>query len=63
MFLGTHRDNSLDMVSKGRHGRYNALKTHCTNGHEFTEANTQVRPNGERRCRACGADYARRKRA
>lgn len=31
----------------------NAAKTHCDNGHEFTEANTYRRPNGGRDCRAC----------
>ena len=31
----------------------NAAKTHCANGHEFTPANTYVRPNGSRDCRAC----------
>lgn len=31
----------------------NALKTHCIRGHPFTPDNTQIRPNGARRCRAC----------
>lgn len=39
-----------------------ALKTHCINGHEFTEANT--RKNGNKRyCRACAREtYHKRKR-
>lgn len=31
----------------------NARKTHCKYGHEFTQGNTYVRPNGSRSCRAC----------
>lgn len=30
----------------------NARKTHCKNGHEFTEENTRVR-SGRRSCRTC----------
>lgn len=31
----------------------NARKTCCKNGHEFTNENTSIRPNGGRYCRAC----------
>jgi hypothetical protein len=31
----------------------NAQKTHCDHGHEFDEANTYIRPNGSRACKAC----------
>lgn len=34
----------------------NARKTHCKRGHEFTEDNTYVRPNGDRECRTCKRD-------
>lgn len=45
-----------------------AQQTHCVNGHEFTEANTYVKPNGCRQCRRCHHDrekdpVARRRRA
>lgn len=31
----------------------NRAKTHCKNGHEFTQANTITRKNGTRNCRTC----------
>jgi hypothetical protein len=53
LFLGTQGDNVADMMAKGRWSNQNAGKTHCDAGHEFTPENTNVRPNGHRRCRAC----------
>jgi len=38
----------------------NAGKTHCGKGHRFDEANTYIRPNGHRRCRACNREAAAR---
>ena len=46
----------------------NAAKTHCTNGHEFTPENTYItkpspttgKGGGQRSCRACKRDWARR---
>jgi hypothetical protein len=51
---GTHAQNTADMMTKGR-GRGNDwdLKTHCTQGHPFDEANTYVDSVGHRNCRAC----------
>lgn len=31
----------------------NSRKTHCANGHEFTEENMHIRPSGARACREC----------
>ena len=52
---GTYKENTVDMVIKGRHGRYNANKTHCSKGHEYTEDTISVipsRPN-VRYCKVC----------
>jgi hypothetical protein len=38
-----------------------AAQTHCVHGHEFDEANTRVRANGTRQCRACDREAHRRK--
>ena len=53
----TRREN----LSRGLGG---ALKTHCAQGHEYTEENTYRRPGGTRDCRTCRyesttAHYAR----
>jgi hypothetical protein len=34
---------------------WNGRKTRCVRGHEFDEANTYIRPDGKRLCRACDA--------
>ncbi len=47
---GTPRENAAD---RSRHGRtWNANKTHCPHGHEYTEENTHWYRGG-RKCRAC----------
>lgn len=57
LFLGDPKDNTQDMIAKGRDRgihRVNAAKTHCVNGHPFDAANTYFRPRGlGRECRAC----------
>lgn len=37
-----------------------ALRTHCRNGHEWTDASTYVAPNGQLMCRDCRRDARRR---
>lgn len=46
----THRENQRR--GEGFVGR-RSRQTHCIRGHEFTHANTYVRRNGTRQCRAC----------
>lgn len=62
--LGTARDNSGDMVRRGR--AYWSLRTRCAHGHDFAvHGRVRVRANGERyrSCAACKTDEQRRRRA
>jgi hypothetical protein len=47
----THRNNTRERVLHGHH--YQAAKTHCDSGHEFTLENTRIRSDGSRTCRTC----------
>lgn len=53
----------VTMLENIRRG-FNANKTHCIHGHEFTPENTYRKPKTTaRNCRACVAEHARRYRA
>jgi hypothetical protein len=52
----SHRENSLRGVGAPA---VNARKTHCVNGHEFTEENTYLWKGNERKCRSCAASPQR----
>lgn len=57
LFLGTPRDNTKDMIAKGRnifgHRHHNRKKTHCPKGHAYSGKNTITTPDGRRVCREC----------
>jgi len=53
----THQEN----IARGRSG-YNADKTHCPQGHEYTDENT-YRIDRRRQCRTCNRETLRRYRA
>lgn len=59
---GTSSENNTDTVTHGNH--WQAKKTHCKHGHEFTPENTMLRSDGGRKCWAChrrnGRETARR---
>ena len=60
LYAGTPKQNMADRRARGRARNGNTDKTHCKNGHEFTEENTFYRGDGTgRRCRTC--DRAREK--
>lgn len=50
--LVTHTEN-LKRSRKGNRGAWNAVKTHCPQGHEYAGENLYVNPQGKRFCRAC----------
>lgn len=50
LFLGTRGDNARDCSSKGRFPTQ--ARTHCPQGHEYSEENTYINKLGHRVCRA-----------
>lgn len=59
LFIGSDADNTHDMCAKGRHK--NQVKTHCPQGHEYTEQNTYRWTNSNgvtmRQCRICRKNH------
>lgn len=51
LYLGTHKSNADDMVSRGRH--WGANKKFCVNGHEYCKENTGTDHRGHRFCLIC----------
>lgn len=64
LFLGTIGDNNADRDAKGRH--WNAAKTACGRGHEFTAENTYSAPRADggvsRHCITCRRERDRKRR-
>ena len=60
LFLGTQADNMADAKAKGRmHNKFQRSKTHCKNGHEFSDANTAFY-KGSRVCKECASLKAKK---
>ena len=49
LFLGTKKDNAIDMVQKGRQFSPARLRTKCPKGHDYSGLNSQ----GRRMCAIC----------
>lgn len=63
LFLGTHKENTRDMMSKGEHYSHGRTKTVCPKGHAYNGINS----NGARICKICCSqqklNYEERRRA
>jgi len=69
LYLGTHQQNTKDAYRDGlmnphKGQRIQALnnknKTHCKQGHEFTEENTYIgKTSGKRSCKICQCIWTR----
>ena len=57
LYWGSPSENRYDAVVNGRD--YNARKTHCKWGHEFTEENTRKSRRNTRVCISCERLHAR----
>jgi hypothetical protein len=64
LFAGTPRQNTQDAIAKGRYrfiGLVHKAKTHCPQGHKYSESNTYVDPKEKRRqCRICKMAWRQR---
>jgi hypothetical protein len=65
LFIGTAADNVHDSMAKGRFNsaRIRRTRTHCKNGHLYSEENTKTTPKGHRMCRECERQNSQRKKA
>jgi hypothetical protein len=54
---GTRSENAHDSVRNDKH--HHSRRTHCPEGHAFTDENTHLLPGGGRRCRLCWRKYQR----
>ena len=61
LFWGTYKDNTADMIAKGRQPACMKVRTHCKRGHEMAISAIPVVINGKlcRRCGQCSKDHAR----
>ena len=54
----TQKENTLRGTSVSA---LNAVKTHCPQGHEYTEENTRIKQNGSRDCKVCNRERKKTK--
>lgn len=58
LYWGTPASNTQDAVRNG--GHRNVKKTHCPEGHPYSESNTVLFRGYQRRCRECSRRWARK---
>lgn len=56
LFCGTHKENTADMIKKGRYVPPMSLRSHCPSGHVYDSVNS----NGSRICTVCMKNHSRR---
>ncbi len=62
LFIGTAKENTLDMVKKGRN-RWTQLKDACLRGHKMTGSNVYYNERSKKRaCKACRAHHEKKHR-
>ncbi len=57
----SHLEPTTRKINTNRGRSANGLKTHCPQGHEYTETNTFTSSRGHRLCRACGRAKTQRR--
>lgn len=60
VYWATPTENRLDAIS---HGWTKPKQSQCIHGHEYTEENSYIAPNGGRHCRTCHRNRVRHRRA
>ena len=64
LWIGTAKDNTQDMMKKGRHVKRGSMnKDQCNNGHPLCGENLSVDKRGWRRCVICRKASAKRNNA
>jgi hypothetical protein len=58
-----HLEAVTRLEHRAKHPSYQLAKTHCPQGHAYTDENTYRYADGRRRCRTCSRDQMRAKRA
>lgn len=59
--VGEHYDNVKDLMNTNKYGppKHDWTKTHCPQGHEYTEENTKIRFGRYRECKICNRERAK----
>lgn len=53
LYQGSHSSNMIDRYKDGLDNNVQRQRTHCPQGHPYTDGNTYVTKNGWRQCKIC----------